>query len=68
MNKFGRIDEAIDCYNKLIVINPNDANSYFQRGCLLMEKDKNDSLSDFTKAIELYIGKKKEALKSSNEM
>lgn len=44
LKKFGRNDEAIDCYNKLILINPNDANAYFQRGFLLMEKDKIASL------------------------
>ena len=53
----GDRDQAIADYNKVIEINPQDAEAYYNRALATLDKgDRNRTLADYTKAIEIRPG------------
>ena len=47
-------DNALECFNEVIALNPGYAEAYFHRGCTLKDMgDYEAALADFDKAIEL---------------
>ena len=51
----GDEEDALQCYNRAIEINPYQANAYFGRGVLLRKQGKTaEAIRDFSKAVELH--------------
>ena len=49
-----RWNEALNAYDKVLELNPNDASAYYNRGLAYDNLDKNDlAIADYSKAIEL---------------
>ena len=48
LTKQGKLNEAIECYDKVIEINPEDEKAWNNKGITLAEQEK------FNKAIECY--------------
>ena len=52
--KENQYDNAIECYNKIIEINPNSSEAYSKRGNVRYLQGKyQDAVSDYTKALEI---------------
>lgn len=53
----GRIDEALENFNRAIQLNPNNAEAHANRGGILFTKgDFRDAIIDYTRAIEINPG------------
>ena len=49
-----RTEEALECYNKVLEIEPNDADALYNKGTVLNELGKNDEAEEcFAKVNEL---------------
>lgn len=67
----GRLDRAIDCFDKSIVINPKNPQAYLARGKTNFKFNEiEDAVSDWSMVIELAPGSKEanEALKELDKL
>jgi len=54
-NTMGSLDEALECYNRAIGLQPNDGRGYYSRGrILLAQKRFDEGAEDFSKAAMFY--------------
>ena len=54
LHDLSRYDDAIECYNKSLDMNSNDAHAWYSRACSKIKKgDIEGSLVDLKKAIEI---------------
>lgn len=54
LDNLGRYEEAIDCYDKCLDLNCNDAHAWYNRPCSKVKKsDIENGLADLKKAIEI---------------
>ena len=55
LNSLGRYDEAIDCCNKALEIDPQEANAWYNKGCSLGSLGRYDEAIDcYNKALDIY--------------
>jgi len=50
---FDNYEEAIEHFDKAVELEPDYAESYYNRGCIYKDGDHQQAIRDFTKAIEL---------------
>jgi len=54
LNKLGRFQESLNCFNKLLKLNPNDKTGWHNKGLALKKLGKpEEALKCFDKALEL---------------
>jgi tetratricopeptide (TPR) repeat protein len=54
----GRYEEAIDSYDKVLQIDPDDADAWFNKGITLKKMGKHsEGTRSIERAINLYIGR-----------